>query len=220
MSGLRLLTDVAIVTLIVAPCSHAQSETPADLLIQGNTQFALELYSRIAHEEGNIAVSPLSVSVAMAMLYAGAAGETERELASAAHFTLPQETFHVEFAALLDELSLRVAPWAELLLANGLWTDRRCRLLDGYRSVVQDRYGAKLDTVDFASAPGDACDRINRFVSEQTGGRIPSVVDPAMFSELTRVVVANTVYFLAAWNHAFDESRTREEPLSTPNLAR
>ncbi|MFH1864596.1 MAG: serpin family protein [Candidatus Eisenbacteria bacterium] len=217
MKTLWSFLGMVVVALLCSPCCYAQPESSAGLLIADNTEFAIELYRRVAREDGNIAMSPLSVSVATAMLYAGAAGETEREIAAAAHFTLPQETLHEEFGELLDELGSRVGPRAELSFLNGLWVDHRCALLSGYGDVLREHYGATPDTVDFKGAPDDASRRINRFVSEQTQGKIPSVVDPSLFSALTRVVLVNSVYFLAAWDHGFSESSTRPEPFYLPD---
>lgn len=79
-----------------------------DQLIQGNTEFAVALYKQITHRDGNVAISPLNISLAIGMLYAGAAGKTVSEIAAAAHFELPEERLHSEFAALVDDMEARV----------------------------------------------------------------------------------------------------------------
>jgi len=210
----RFLRKLGFVDVANVPIPWQRRVGP---LIQGNTEFALALYKQIAREEGDIAVSPLSVSVATAMLYAGAAGATATEIAAAAHFGLPQETLHKELAALVDDLEARVTEWAQLSFANGVWVDSRCRPLPAYTARLSEFYGATPETVDFAGAPLDATKRINSFVSERTNGMIPTVVTPAMFTDLTRLVLVNTVYLLAAWEHPFQQARTTKEPFHLPN---
>jgi len=213
-----VLAVVAITILWWSQCSAraisptGRTATPSDLLVQRNTEFAFALYTQIAREDGNIAVSPLSVSVATAMLYAGARGRTEKEIASVARFELPKETLHREFAILLDELNTRVAPWAKLSFANGVWIDDLCRALPDYTALLSDFYGATLESVDFGESSRDACTRINGFISERTQGKIQSIVAPEMFTALTTMVLVNTVYFLAAWDHKFLEADTNQEP--------
>lgn len=197
--------------------SAAGTESAGDTLRAGNTQFALELYKEIAAEEGNAVASPLSISIASALLYAGSSGETEAEIASALHFRLSQNKLHGEFADLLRELHTRVARWAKLSFANGLWIDDDCSLVPEYSDLLSRRYGAEAQTVDFGGAPLDACAAINGWVSTETHGKITSVVAPEMFTSLTRATLVNTVYFLAAWDHGFAANKTQQEPFHRPD---
>jgi serpin B len=209
---------VVVVLLGLLPCcgnavppSPPTSSDDGDRVVQGATEFGLALYKEMAPREGNIVVSPLSVSIATAMLGAGAEGETQAEIAAASRFGLPEETLHSQLGALLDELDKRVSRWADLSFANGVWVDSRCTPLPDYKRLLAQYYGAVPETVRFAQEPEKTCARINGFVSERTRGKISSVVAPDMFSDLTRLVLANTVYFLAAWEHMFWEQNTKRE---------
>jgi serpin B len=215
----RILAVVVIALMLWLPRCSASSAgsakrtlASADQLIQGNTEFALALYKQVAAREGNIVVSPLSVSLATGMLYAGAAGSTATEIGATARFRLPEETLHSELAGLADELGWRVTKGrATLAFANGIWLDRRCQPSADYMTVVSEFYHAAVETVDFRDGPMDAAVHINDFVSERTHGKIRSVVAPEMFTDMTRVVLANTVYLLAPWEDEFSEASTRQE---------
>ena len=164
------------------------SEPPppaAEQLVRGLTEFGLALYGEMARKDGNIVMSPLSVLIATAMLDAGAAGQTRAEIAAAARFGLPEEQLHVELQSLIGELSARVNKWAELSFANGVWIDQRCAPSDDYRQLLARCYGATPETLRFGEHPEEACAQINGFVLEHTRGKIPSVVDPDMFSGWT-----------------------------------
>jgi serpin B len=67
------------------------------LLVEGNGAFAFELYQVLKGEEGNLFYSPYSISVALAMTYAGARGETAEEMAATLQFMLEQDRLHPAF---------------------------------------------------------------------------------------------------------------------------
>ena len=61
-------------------------------LVGGNTTFGLELYRVLAdQDDGNLFLSPHSISLALAMSYAGAAGATKTQMAEALQFTLADQ---------------------------------------------------------------------------------------------------------------------------------
>ncbi|MGO8752505.1 MAG: serpin family protein [Thermoguttaceae bacterium] len=58
-------------------------------VVQGNNEFAADLYSRLKDKTaGNLFFSPYSISAALAMTYAGAASETQKQMAEVLHFTV------------------------------------------------------------------------------------------------------------------------------------
>src|SRR5437870_9158912 len=63
-------------------------------LATGNNAFAFDLYRAIRAGQGNLFYSPYSLSLALAMTYAGARGNTEQQMARTLHFTLPQSQLH------------------------------------------------------------------------------------------------------------------------------
>src|SRR6478672_6970527 len=81
--------------LWVSPKAHsAQNQS----LIEGNTAFALELYSQVKSTPGNLFFSPYSISTCLAMAYAGARGDTEKQMAQVFHFGADQKKTHASFA--------------------------------------------------------------------------------------------------------------------------
>ena len=77
------------------------TEQDQQAVVGGNTEFALDLYARLRGEDGNLFLSPYSISTALAMTYAGARGETARQMEEVLHFTLPPEQLHAAYAAML-----------------------------------------------------------------------------------------------------------------------
>jgi serpin B len=86
------------------------------------------------------------------------------------------------------------------------------RLLpNSFLEITRDCYGAEPARLDFARRPDDARQTINRWVSDQTGGKIPGLFSPGSIDELSRLVLANAVYFHGAWEDPFDARATRED---------
>ena len=81
--------------------------SPEDLsaLVEGNNQFALDLYKKLAEtEKGNIFFSPYSISSALAMTYAGARGQTAEEMAKVLGITKLGDKVHPAHASLAYKL--------------------------------------------------------------------------------------------------------------------
>ncbi len=183
----------------------------AKKVADGNTAFALDLYGRLKDQEkGNMVFSPYSVSSAMAMAWAGARGNTEAQMAKTLHFTLPQASLHPAYAELREAIQAAQARGkVELLAANSLWPQSGREFQPEFLRTCTKFYGSKVTPVDYASATDKACGKINAWVSEQTRGKIPSVVE--RFSSLTRLVLVNAVYFKGKWEHEFKPTDTRQD---------
>src|SRR5213080_3856521 len=73
-------------------------------LVEGNTAFALDLYGQLKTSPGNLFFSPYSISTCLAMTYAGARGDTERQMAQVFHLSHDQAEVHSSFGALQRRL--------------------------------------------------------------------------------------------------------------------
>ncbi|MCX8066624.1 MAG: serpin family protein [Anaerolineae bacterium] len=202
------------------PRTTEPSVPPEDLeaLVQGNTAFALDLYHRLRKAvDGNLFYSPYSISLALAMTYAGARGETERAMAQTLRFSLPQERLHPAFNALDLALASRGQGAKgkdeggfRLRIVNAIWGQRGYPFLPEFLDVLAQNYGAGLRVVDFHQDPEAVRVLINDWVSEQTEGRIRDLIPPGVIDRLTRLVLTNAIYFNAAWAEPFDENLTQE----------
>ncbi|MBN2574004.1 MAG: serpin family protein [Deltaproteobacteria bacterium] len=177
-------------------------------LAADNLAFGLDLYGQLrARGAGNIVFSQTSISLALAMLYGGAAGGTAAQMATALHFTLPPERLHPAFDAL--DLALLTPPVGadasafRLAIANSTWVQKGFAFLPSYLDLLAENYDAGLFTEDFSAAPESARADINRWVSEQTENLIPELLDPESIDARTRLVLANAVYFHGIWWDGF-----------------
>jgi serpin B len=153
------------------------------------------------------------------MTYAGARGKTERQMAEALHFTLPQGWLHPAFNGLDLELARRGEGNASrndegfrLNVVNAIWGQKGYSFLPEFLDTLAENYGAGLRILDFASAPEKSRVTINDWVDEQTEGRIEDLIPPDAINSDTRLVLTNAIYFNAAWDKPFGESSTRDGP--------
>ena len=193
--------------------SIPEGDLPA--LVDGGNGFGLALYQVLRQEEGNLFYSPFSISLALAMAYAGARGQTEQEMAQALRFTLPQDRLHPAFNALLLDLDRRAEEADDeafqMSIANSIWGQRDYAFLQEYLDVLARNYGAGMRLADFMNAPEEARVAINDWVSEETEERIQDLIPEGVIDTLTRLVLANAIYFKASWSEQFEEGDTRPQ---------
>jgi serpin B len=197
--------------------SPAASGTDIESLAEGNSAFAFDLYQALKNEEGNIFYSPYSISLALAMTYGGARGDTERQMADAMRFLLAQDRLHPAF----NGLDLLLASRGEgnpaekeegfrLHIANSIWGQDGFKFLDEYLDLLAVNYGAGLRILDFIKDAELARVTINDWVSGQTEQKIKDLIPEGAVNDMTRLVLANAIYFNAAWEYPFDEQNTSD----------
>jgi serpin B len=212
-AGEVLKSDKARLTsLNVTPSEQA-------LLVEGNSAFAFELYQALKEENGNLFFSPYSISLALAMTYAGASGETAQQMADALQFMLDQKTLQPAFNWLDAELASRGqgaqgkdGEGFRLNIANAIWGQKGYEFLPAFLDVLAENYGAGLRLLDFITETEKSRLAINDWVSDQTEGRITDLIQPGAINELTRLVLTNAIYFNAAWEYPFNEKVTANGP--------
>jgi len=131
--------------------------------IEGNNQFAMELYSQLKNRNGNILFSPYSISSAIAMVYEGSKGETEKEIQSVFHFLLDESLRRLSFSMIRNDLNNPNSKY-ELNVANALWVQNDYKFLDSYLSTIEQYYDGKATKVDFKNSTEEARQTINKWV--------------------------------------------------------
>ncbi len=191
-------------------------------LAAGNRAFALDLYGTLIGDPlnagKNLFLSPHSISIALAMTYAGAVGDTATQMAQSLRFTLPDAALHKAF----DRLDLTLAGRGQqaakdgepfqLSVADATWGQAGFPFLAPYLDVLAVNYGAGLHTEDFATDPESARQDINAWVAGQTADRIPELLAQGTVTSATDLVLTNAIYFKASWKTVFDARATDDAP--------
>lgn len=192
----------------------------AAALVDGDTAFAVDLYKTLSTNKDfagkNLFFSPHSISVALAMTYAGARGTTESEMAAALHYTLPQATLHNAMNGLDLALASRGAnakaadgqPF-RLKVTNSLWGLPKMPFEQAFLDTIATNYGAGVRLTDFTGDPEGSRTKINSWVADQTEQKIKELLQQGSINPLTRLVLVNAVYFNAAWQNKFEATATQ-----------
>jgi len=207
----------------------APDADPTELatLTLDNRAFALDLYQLKRSDPGNLFYSPHSISIALAMTWGGARGETADQMAETMHYTLGAERLHTSFNALDLALSSRGEdvqldegeegdPF-RLSIVNAIWGQRDYTFLESYLDLLALNYGAGLRPLDFAADPDGSRQTINTWVEDQTEDRIKDLLPEGSIDGNTRLVLTNAVYFKASWLNAFEVSLTRDGEFTRPD---
>jgi len=179
-------------------------------VVDANNQFAFDLYYELdKSEQGNIFYSPYSISVALAMTYEGAKGQTADEIKSVFHFP-ESNILRPNFAAIYNEINRGNEDY-ELRTGNALWAQYDYQFLEDYTSKVEQYYGGKVTNLDFKQEIEKSRQTINSFIEEQTNDKIKDLIPEGVLSSMTRLVLTNAIYFKGTWEWEFDKSDTREQ---------
>jgi len=191
-------------------------------LVADETSFAIDVYHRLGHRLGqplgdqpgeskdNLFFSPLGVSLTMAMIYGGARGATELQMAEALHFGLSQESLHPALNWLDSTLQSRGGDSDfRLNIVNATFGQEGQTFLDSYLDLLAKNYGAGMSLLDFEREPEPAREAINDWVSRQTERKIPELLPEGSIDPMTVMVLVNAMYFKAAWLEPFHERSTQ-----------
>ncbi|KAF5908473.1 leukocyte elastase inhibitor-like [Clarias magur] len=181
-------------------------------LSRANSVFALDLYQAISAENpnGNLFISPLSISAALSMVYLGARGGTAEEMAKILSFSSVPDV-HTNFNTLNSTINSPKASYI-LRLANRLYGEKTFNFLSEYVDSTQKLYQADMQAVDFIGSSEESRKLINQWVEEKTEGKIKDILQPGTITAMTRLALVNAIYFMGKWKHVFDIRDTEEMP--------
>lgn len=172
-------------------------QTPEQKEVSGRVlDFSLLFFRDIAQrKDGDVMVSPFSLSMCLSLAGAGANGETYTQIADALGFKGLDGKEVGEWYAYMASSLAAADKSSKVAIANGIWAREDLPLLPEYVKIAAESYKSEVANLDFAQP--DAKNVVNGWISKKTGGMIPE-----MLSEInpsTQLLLANAVYFKGAW---------------------
>jgi len=188
------------------------SENELKTLADNNNKFAFEIFEKLSQsEESNIFFSPYSISEVLALVYAGAKGETKTEMASVLHFDIDnEEQLHRSFNGLDLHLNYSDEEYT-FSIANSLWPQSGYPIMDSYLDTLKVNYGAKIRSLDYKNRAKGSRETINNWIEDKTNGRIKDIIPQGSLNNSTRLVLTNAVYFKGQWRAEFSKSATQND---------
>jgi len=202
-SFLQIALVLSVATLIapaaIGDCQFGGESTQTSKPI---VELMLQLQQKIsaANENKNIVFSPASIALALALLEAGAAGQTQTELQNILSPTGYAGDVTKLYQSLQHQLNIQQSN-ATLRLANGLFHSKQLVLKTEYLDESRKCFETMLTNVDFEQE--QARQTINEWVANKTCNKISELIKPGVLSSETLSVLASAMYFKASWDEPF-----------------
>lgn len=225
MKSLNNIIALALMTTAILSCS-AKKQLPADNtgqqqntvrnVAQGaytesdkeNTiPFWGNLFTQVCKESNaeNVCISPLSAQFALSMTANGATGETLKEM----YGTMGLDKDINETAKETLERLANNRYGCEVNIANSIWINEQLDVKQKFIDTNKEFFKALVTTAPFSR---ETLQRINNWCSENTNGKIESVIDEIKKND--RMYLINALYFKGGWKDEFDKGRTVEKPFT------
>jgi len=212
---------------VIREASPGISLNKIQALAQDNTSFALSFYDMIREENDNIIFSPFSLSLALSMTLAGAESATEQGMIDALQLSLPESEIYPTFNALLLEIEKSQVNTSgesqgnqfQLNIANSLWGQAGYDFEASFLDTLAKNYGAGMHIVNYKEKPEESREIINQWVEQETEEKIKDLIPSGAINTLTRLILANAIYFKGSWLMPFSKTGTVIVPFFTLNGA-
>jgi len=209
--GLSFISSCKSKTKITDSRNPMRESATISAISEANNEFALSLYKKIGEDEKNIVFSPYSLTSALAVTYAGARGNTAKEMAEVLWFPENQALFHPAYKAFTDSILLTGnEKGTEFRIANALWVQDDYKLRQDFLDLAESCYKAKAENVNF-KVPEElekTRQKINKWIEDVTNNKIQNLIGQGVLKELTRLVITNAIWFNGNWVKPFDTSST------------
>ena len=187
-----------------------QANTPVDpAIVTADNTFGLNLFQNLnSGATVNVSIAPISVAMALQIVYNGAGGATQQGMAQTLQLgSLSTQDLNNDNAALQGSL-MNPDPQVQLTIANSLWMHLGMNSVPAaFTQMDQTYYGATVG--DLAGAPAN----VNDWVNTETDGLITSILPNANYASVV-AVIANVIYFKGQWSTEFDPSLTAPAPFT------
>lgn len=220
MRTLRLVTPALFILLLGYSCEKTKVEPGPNeinltqkgkMLVESDNLFGINLFKEVLKTEDpekNVMISPLSVSMALAMTYNGADGDTKEAMEKTLElsgFTIDE--INENYKMLIDALS-SVDPKVLMSIANSIWYKHTFEVEQDFINVNQNYFYAEVSPLNFYDP--DAVTTINNWVADKTNDKITEILDAIPADAVMYLI--NAIYFKGIWKYEFDESDTEEKP--------
>lgn len=193
----------------------AYTELKAEEITASDQAFAFEFFANVFNEEAadkndNFMISPFSLSMALAMTWNGAEGDTK----TAIQKTLKLDNYTDEdvnrYYRDVKETLLNTDSAVDISVANSIWTNQNISIHSDFINTIRSYYHAEVEAVDFADPV--SASRINKWVSDNTKELINNVISETKADDL--MYLLNAVYFKGVWVKQFSKDLTTRKPFT------
>lgn len=161
----------------------------------------------------NMFLSPLSISLSLAMTLVGADGDTRKQILLA--LTLNDSSYELLLKThqyILEKL--RKNNEQSVSISNRLFVDQDQKISDEFLNTLDSVYNSTCVTVPFLLDSVAAASEINSWAKRATNDKIKTLVSPDELTPNTALLIGNAVYFKSSWALRFSADNTKVEDFS------
>jgi serine protease inhibitor len=182
-------------------------------MVKSDQQFAIEFFANVFNEEAaeldkNFMISPLSLSMALAMTWNGADGETKAVMQKVLKLDGYTDQEVNEYYEKLREALLKTDPSTKLAIANSIWTNKNIKIKDDFIRLNNEYFNSTVESVDFSDA--NSVKLMNKWAADNTNNLIRHVLDKTNPNAL--MYLMNALYFNGIWTSEFNSRNTSSKP--------
>lgn len=176
---------------------------------EADNSIAFQMFREVSKQEGNNTFfSPLSLNMAIGMLYNGASGTTRNEIVEAFGIMDFSETENNEYYKKISQALLKIDPTTDIAIANSIWYRNNFSVKKHFAEISKDYFDVEVQKLNFNN-PG-ASNTINNWCAEKTNNRIKNLIGSTIPDDMMMYLV-NVIYFKSQWQTdiKFDKKKTK-----------
>ncbi|RXQ90377.1 serpin family protein [Ancylomarina salipaludis] len=181
-------------------------ELEAKSVVASNNEFGFDLFKKLYQDNSaeNMMISPTSISLALAMTYNGAEGETQTAFENTLHLTdLSRDQINTIYKNLQNYLK-RTDPKIRLNIANSVWSKQGTNVEEEFKKNIREFYNAEFHIKNFSDP--STLNTINNWVEDNTEGKIQNILNKIDSDAFMYLI--NAIYFKGEWTNPFDVKNT------------
>uniref|UniRef100_A0A8C6CK63 Serpin domain-containing protein n=1 Tax=Moschus moschiferus TaxID=68415 RepID=A0A8C6CK63_MOSMO len=198
-------------------------------LAAADADFCFNLFREMDSNQGseNVFFSSLSLFTALALVRLGARGDCASQIDKVLHVNTfsrhgnssdtQQPGLQSQLKRVLSDINTSHKDY-ELSIANGIFAEKVFDIRKDYIECAKKLYNAKVERVDFTNDVEDTRYKINKWIENETHGKIRDVFHEGTISSSAVMVLVNAVYFKGKWESAFTKSQTQNCHFRSPKV--
>uniref|UniRef100_A0A5S6QPT9 SERPIN domain-containing protein n=1 Tax=Trichuris muris TaxID=70415 RepID=A0A5S6QPT9_TRIMR len=174
---------------------------------QSLAEFGFNLYKM--QTGANVFFSPISIVLALSMVYLGSVGDTKTEISKVIFGGADQCSAKLSMSQLLASVEPLESQYGNMIfhVANRMYVSQAAKILESYKRAVRKHLEADAKPIDVSDSEA-AAKKVNKFISKETNGKITKAIDS--LDKFTTLLLVNTIYFKAEWETEFSKEQTTE----------
>ena len=218
----RFFSFLVMALLVMACTNESENQeitnlTPTEKsakIIAADNQFGFEIFQKVNASltaPKNTMISPMSISLALAMVYNGTNGDTKKQMEEMLHKSgLTSDDINQSYKELVSALSSH-DPKVELAISNAIFYRNTFSVKNDFITTNQNYYQAEVSGLDFSKAT-ETLNKVNDWVNTQTKGKIDKIIEKVNPEDI--MYVLNAIYFNGEWQYRFDPKETTDMPFT------